>query len=110
MSWSNRSRRTVASGQDNGPRSKDTPKSGSVPFAKGIHVLVNGAGGKGHYSGSGLLASGTRPDQFFDDDHYFVTRINLVDERSADVDVLNFGTLAQAAPVSESDAMVKIRL
>jgi hypothetical protein len=62
-----------------GPRSKNNPAASSVPFTQGIHVLVNGAGGKGHYSGSGFLASGTRPDLFFDDERYFVTRINLID-------------------------------
>lgn len=93
-----------------GPRSRDNPRSPSVPFANGIHVVVNGAGGKGHYSGTGPLADGTKPDRFFNDEHYFVTRINLIDGSSADVDMLNFGTHAQAAPVPEPEAMLKIRL
>ncbi len=81
-----------------------------MTFTKGIHVHVNGAGGNGHYSGSGLLADGTRPDLFFDDDDYFVTRINLIDDRSADVDLLNFGTSARTAPQAVAQSLVKIRL
>lgn len=92
-----------------GPRSKDNPKGPSVSFDKGIHVFVNGAGGNGHYSG-GLFASGTKPDIFFDDDNYCVTRINLIDAGSADVDVLNFGTSAKKDPVPIPKSLVKIRL
>jgi hypothetical protein len=72
-----------------GPRPKDHPASGSVPFERGIHVLVNGAGGSGHYTGW----RGTQPDLHFDDDNYCVTRISLIDARTADVDVLNFGAV-----------------
>jgi len=89
-----------------GPRPRDNPKAATVPFANGIHVLVNGAGGKGHYS----ALRGTTPDKFYDDDNYFVTRINLIDARSADVEMLNFGTHAESPPVPEPDALVKIRL
>jgi hypothetical protein len=34
---------------------------------------------------------GTRPDLFFDEDNFCVTRINLLDASSADVDILSFG-------------------
>jgi hypothetical protein len=70
-----------------GPRPRFNPKEGSVDFSKGIHVLVNGAGGRGHDVGF----RGTRPDLHFDDDNYCVTRINLLSASSADVDILDFG-------------------
>jgi hypothetical protein len=93
-----------------GPRSRDNPAGASVPFNNGIHVFVNGAGGKGHYSGDGLLSDGTRPDIFFDDEHFCVTRINLIDARSVDVDVLDFGTAAMGDPVAVARSLVKIRI
>jgi hypothetical protein len=70
-----------------GPRPQSDPHKGSVDFSKGIHVLVDGAGGRGHDVGF----RGSKPDLFFDDDNYCLTRITLVDNRSADVDVLSFG-------------------
>jgi hypothetical protein len=76
-------------------------------------VFVNGAGGDGHYSQDGFLglfASGTKPDIFADDEHFCVTRINLIDARSADVDVLSFGTSAKADPVAIPQSLVRIRL
>jgi hypothetical protein len=96
-----------------GPRPKDNPKKGSVAFDKGIHVFVNGAGGNGHYSGDGFLGlgvSGAKPDIFFDDDNYCVTRINLIDVRSVDVDLLNFGTSAKTDPVPIAQSLVRIRI
>jgi hypothetical protein len=70
-----------------GPRPKAQPKTGPVAPANGIFVMVNGAGGRGHDRG----VFGTRPDLHFDDDNYCVTRLNLIDARSADVDVFSFG-------------------
>ncbi len=70
-----------------GPRPLNDPKEGSVPFDKGIHILVNGAGGHGHDEGW----KGAKPDLCFDEDNFCVTRINLIDARSADVDILSFG-------------------
>jgi hypothetical protein len=96
-----------------GPRSRDNPKGSSVSFDTGIHVFVNGAGGNGHYSGEGFLGlgvSGTKPDIFFDDENYCVTRINLLNSRSADVDVLSFGKNAKKDPVAVAPSQVKIRL
>ena len=92
-----------------GPRSKDNPKGHSVSFDKGIHVFVNGAGGDGHYS-SGFFAFGTRGDIYSDDDNFCVTRINLIDATSIDVDVLSFGTTARKPPVPIPESFVKIRL
>jgi hypothetical protein len=60
---------------------------GRVPPEQGIHVLVNGAGGDGHYTDD----DGTEPDILHDNVNYCVTRINLIDARSADIDVLSFG-------------------
>jgi calcineurin-like phosphoesterase family protein len=70
-----------------GPRPSTNPEHGSVSFSQGIHVIVNGAGGQGHDMGW----RGTRPDLFFDEDNFCVTRINLLDASSADVDILSFG-------------------
>ena len=92
-----------------GPRSKDNPEGPSVSFDKGIHVFVNGGGGNGHYSG-GFFASGSKPDIFFDDDHFCVTRVNLIDAQSVDVDVLNFGKAAKTEPVPIPASLIKIRL
>jgi hypothetical protein len=54
--------------------------------------------------------SGTKPDIFADDEHFCVTRINLIDARSADVDVLSFGTSAKTDPVPVANSLVKVRL
>jgi hypothetical protein len=70
-----------------GPRPRSHPRNGSVEFAKGIHIVVNGAGGRGHDTGF----VGTTPDLFFDDDNYCVSRINLLNGTAADVDFLSFG-------------------
>ncbi len=70
-----------------GPRPLENPESGTVSFEQGIHVIVNGAGGLGHDAGF----RGTKPDLFFDDDHFCITRINFRNDRAADVDILSFG-------------------
>ena len=74
-----------------GPRPRTNPSEGSVDFAKGVHVVVSGAGGRGHDAGN----DGTRPDPspvgFFDDDNYCLTRINLLSATAADVEILSFG-------------------
>jgi hypothetical protein len=70
-----------------GPRPRLTPEAGSVDFGGGVHVMVNGAGGHGHDAGF----RGTRPDVFFDDDRYCLTRLTLNGAGSADVVVLSFG-------------------
>jgi hypothetical protein len=70
-----------------GPRPRTNPKSGSVDFSKGIHIIVNGAGGRGHDSGF----RGTKPDVHFDEDNYCVTRITLSSDKAADIDILDFG-------------------
>ncbi|HUE85377.1 MAG TPA: metallophosphoesterase [Vicinamibacterales bacterium] len=96
-----------------GPRTRD-PKVTSADQKTGIHVFVNGAGGNGHYSGNGLFGlfggAGTKPDIYFDDDHYCVTRINLIDATSVDVDVLDFGSSAKRDPVAVAKSLVQIRL
>lgn len=93
-----------------GPRSKDNPEGPSVSFDKGIYVFVNGAGGNGHYSFDGFLASGAEGDVFSDDEHFFVTRINLIDATSVDVDLLDFGTHARTDPVPVPESLVQIKL
>lgn len=78
------------------PRPKVDPHRTIVPLERGIHVHVNGAGGHGHDETSGVFTgffqpiSGTTP-QFADDDHWCVTRIDLVDALAADVSILSFG-------------------
>lgn len=91
------------------PRSMSEPTKPAASPADGIHVFVNGAGGEGHVS-QGFFASGTKPDVLDDDEHFCVTRINLIDPRSADVDVLSFGTHADAEPISLAGSLVKIRV
>jgi len=98
-----------------GPRSKEAPEHKSVAFAEGIHVVVNGAGGDGHYSQEDalrllLLVRGEKPDIFADDDHYFVTRINLTSATAADVDLLDFGKHAAGDPAAVPKSLVTIRL
>jgi hypothetical protein len=98
------------------PRSRTNPTGAAVAFAAGISIIVNGAGGDGHYSQKGGFAGfvlgidGTKPDQFADDEHFCVTRINVIDARSADVDLLDFGTRAIGDPVTVPEAHVEIRL
>ena len=92
-----------------GPRSRSDPSRDSVAFDKGIHIVVNGAGGDGHYS-QGLFAHGTKGDIFKDDDNFYVTRINLVDARTLEVDLLDFSTTAKSDPVPVDEARLKIRL
>ena len=58
----------------------------------------------------GLLTRGTRGDVCSDDQNFCLTRINLIDAVSADVDVLSFGKMASHAPVSLPNSLVKIRL
>jgi Calcineurin-like phosphoesterase len=97
-----------------GPRSRDNPAGPSVASDQGIHVLVNGAGGDSLYPQQrfpfDLGISGTMPDLFNDDDHFCVTRINLIDRSSVDVDVLDFGKQARQDPVPVEQSLVRIRL
>ena len=96
-----------------GPRSRTDPEGASVSFSQGIHMFVNGAGGDGHYHcGSGVLSflPGKKGDVFSDHDNYFVTRIHLIDDHSADVDVVSFGTEGKATPVAVAQSLVQIRL
>ncbi|MEO7276279.1 MAG: metallophosphoesterase [Vicinamibacterales bacterium] len=78
------------------PRPKSHPDRDTVAFDRGIFVHVNGAGGHGHDETSGGFTgflrpiSGTTP-QFADDDHWCVTRIDLLSESAADVSILSFG-------------------
>ena len=81
-----------------GPRSQQNPAGPSVPLAKGVHVLVNGAGGDTLYSGD----DGTRPDLAFEFESFCVARIHLIDAKSADVDVLTFG----ASPADATEPTV----
>lgn len=96
-----------------GPRSKHDPEGKSVAIADGIHVFVNGAGGDGHYHcGSGILGflPGKKGDRFSDDDNFCVTRIDLIDATSADVDVVSFGKDGKTTPAAIAQSLVQIRL
>jgi Calcineurin-like phosphoesterase len=91
-----------------GPRPRTNPRNGSVDVSNGIHIVVNGAGGRGHDTGF----TGTRPDLFFDDDNYCLARINLIDERSVDLDILSFGPMKEppAGTTPQLLQTLKIRL
>lgn len=93
-----------------GPRSKSAPESASVPFAQGIYIFVNGAGGDGFYATSGLLIKGEKGDVCTSHKTYAITRINLIDERSVDIDVLAFGKKAERPPERLDRSLVQIRL
>jgi 3',5'-cyclic AMP phosphodiesterase CpdA len=68
------------------PRSRDVAR-GPVDLVRGIHVAVNGAGGRNHDEG----LRGTSPDLFFNNDNYCLTRITLHDATRATVVFLDFG-------------------
>jgi len=70
-----------------GPRPRNHPGAGSVPFERGIHLMVNGAGGAGHYHPH----VGTRPDLLAESDGFCVSRITLTRGHSARFEILNFG-------------------
>jgi hypothetical protein len=88
------------------PRPRNNPAGPAVSFASGIHVFVNGAGGRGHYSGG----SGTEPDIHFDGDNFCVTRIDLVNATTAKVDLLSFGNNGKTPPKAIDEAHVTIQL
>jgi hypothetical protein len=68
------------------PRPMKKPGKHAVPFAEGIFVHVNGAGGAGH----DMPFFGSSPD-WKDAKNYCVTRITLISPTAADVSVLGFG-------------------
>jgi hypothetical protein len=74
------------------------------PPADGIWVMVNGAGGRNHNEPD----SGT-PPQMSNTDDFCVTRITFLDERSADVEVLSFGTGSVKEPRLLDNLTVRIR-
>jgi acid phosphatase type 7 len=80
-----------------GPRRRSHPESGSVPFAQGIYVMVNGAGGAGFYAPD----AGTKPDLLFEDSSFCITRITLDNTQKARFDVLGFGALPDADTVPQ---------
>jgi hypothetical protein len=51
--------------------------------------MVNGAGGRGHDAGF----RGTRPDVFFEEERYCLTRMKLNAAASADIEILSFGKM-----------------
>jgi hypothetical protein len=86
-----------------GPKSRDNVTGPNVPTAQGIRLLVNGAGGDSLYA----KGDGTPPDEF-DHTRFCVTRINLIDDRSADVDILSFGV--NPKPTTEPDALANFAI
>lgn len=72
-------------------RGRDTPGQPAAAGTKGIHVLVNGAGGNGLYRDT----KGSAPD-VHDFDNFAVTRITLVSESESIVEVFGFGRNARA--------------
>ena len=81
---------TIAGHDHNVSLYKPRPRKvsdGAVDLTKGIHVMVNGAGGRGHDAGF----RGTRPDLFFEEERYCLTRMKLNATASADIEILSFG-------------------
>jgi hypothetical protein len=74
------------------------------PRADGIWIMVNGAGGRNHNEPD----HGT-PPQMSDVDNFCLTRIAFLDERSADVEVLGFGTGSVTKPTLLENLTVRIR-
>jgi hypothetical protein len=74
------------------------------PPAEGIWIIVNGAGGRNHNEPD----HGTTP-QMSDVDNFCLTRITFLDERSADVEVLSFGTGSAKEPTLLDNLTVRIR-
>ena len=72
-----------------GPRPRSHPESGPVAFANGIYLIVNGAGGAGLYT----PVVGTKPDLFFDDNSFCITRITFDNAQRAKFDILGFGAI-----------------
>lgn len=68
------------------PRNCNAPAAGATTFERGIHLVVNGAGGHGH----DIAFRGTKPE-FSDDDNFCLTRIDLIDAHNAVVEILSFG-------------------
>jgi 3',5'-cyclic AMP phosphodiesterase CpdA len=89
-----------------GPRPRSQPESGSVPFAKGIYVIVNGAGGTGLF----MPLVGTKPDVFFEANSFCVTRITLDDAQTARIDFLGFGALPDENTEPQVIAGFKVEL
>jgi hypothetical protein len=69
------------------PRPAKSPGKKKVNFDKGIHAIVNGAGGNGFYEGF----EGSEPDLFRLTDGYCVTRFELVDAKNAVITTVGFG-------------------
>ena len=86
------------------PRAKDHPGETPVPYDQGIYVFVNGLGGSGRHE----PVWGSAPE-FKHSDSFCISRITLIDERSADIDVLSFGPTAQQPPTPLDQSLVMIR-
>jgi hypothetical protein len=74
------------------------------PAAEGIWIIVNGAGGRNHNEPD----EGT-PPEMSDVDNFCLTRISFLDDRSADVEVLSFGTGSVTEPTVLDNLTVRIR-
>ena len=72
-------------------RGKFNPETPVADPALGIDVIVNGAGGEGHYELDTSDAAGTIQDAG-DDENFIVTEIELIDSTHATVRFLSFGT------------------
>jgi len=81
------------------PRTRDV-SAGPVAFSQGIHIAVNGAGGRNHDEG----VNGTTPELFFDNDNYSLTRITLHDATKATVEFLDFGPAPNPLPTAPAQS------
>ena len=84
------------------PRGKQP--SQTKPPADGISIMVNGAGGRNHNEPE----QGTPPEKS-DVDNFCLTRISFLDDRSADVEVLSFGTGSATEPDVLENLTLRIR-
>jgi hypothetical protein len=81
------------------PRPKDKPHKNTVPFSQGIHLVVNGAGGR---SFDALLKD--KPGDFAKlADQYCVTEIELVNANTAKIRTWAFGTTPKSTVAPKSD-------
>lgn len=75
------------------PRPKKNPDTGTVDFAHGIHLHVNGAGGRS----LDTPWIGEKGDVFSNFEQYCVTQIELMSPQKATISVWGFGATPQPA-------------
>jgi hypothetical protein len=87
-------------------RGRNNPEATKVPFADGIPLIVNGAGGSGFYT----AFNGEEGDMFSAFTEYCITHIELIDEKNASVKTLSFGAnpAAVQTPTTVSEFQLNV--